>query len=77
MQEEPKKSVLTGTARLDATTEAAYAIIDKRVQDRDRKTIRLKELRLAREATDLAARAGAPAKKSRRGKSQSSYSGSR
>jgi|UPI00056634B1 hypothetical protein len=62
-QEEPRKRSLTGTAKLDATTEAAYEIIDKKVQDRDLKTARLKAQRLERDAQEALRRAGEPPKK--------------
>lgn len=54
MEEQSNSQKLTGTARLDATTEAAQAIIDQRVQDRVLKTARLRALRLEREAADPA-----------------------
>jgi hypothetical protein len=43
---------LSGTAKLDATTEAAYAIIDKRVLDRESKTAKLRALRLEMEVVE-------------------------
>ena len=48
--EDIKTKPLTKTAKLDATTDAAYEIIDRQVADRDKKTAKLKALRLAREA---------------------------
>jgi hypothetical protein len=63
---EVKVRSLTGTAKLDATTEAAYDIIDQRDRDRDIKTARLKALRLEREAQEAAARAAAPPEKKSR-----------
>jgi hypothetical protein len=43
------KPKLSKTEKLDATTDAAYEIIDKQILDRERKTALLKELRLARD----------------------------
>jgi hypothetical protein len=45
-----KTKPLNKTAKLDATTDAAYEIIDKQVLDRERKTARLRAMRLAKEA---------------------------
>lgn len=59
MDQDIKARKLSGTARLDATTDAAYAIIDKRMRDRESKTAKLKALRLEREATERAVKAGA------------------
>jgi hypothetical protein len=55
MDQEIKPPKLSGTAKLDATTEAAYAIIDKRDMDRESKTAKLKALRLEKEAAERAA----------------------
>lgn len=57
MDPDAKAPKLSGTARLDATTEAAYAIIDKRLMDRESKTVKLRALRLEKEAAERAARA--------------------
>jgi hypothetical protein len=57
MDQNAKAPILSGTARLDATTEAAYAIIDKRLLDRETKTAKLRTLRLEKEAAERAARA--------------------
>lgn len=62
MDQDVKAPKLTGTARLDATTDAAYAIIDKRVLDRETKTSRLRQLRLEKEAAEHAAKAAEPPK---------------
>ncbi|MGO4438151.1 hypothetical protein [Rhizobium sp. RAF56] len=56
-QQVTKVRSLTGTAKLDATTAAAYEIIDKRVRDRDLKTAKLRAQRLEREAREAAAKA--------------------
>ncbi len=65
MDHEIKPPKLSGTAKLDATTEAAYAIIDKRDMDREVKTAKLKALRLEGEAAERAARAAeGPGRKS-------------
>jgi hypothetical protein len=53
MDDAPKKT-LSGTAKIDATTEAAYGLIDARTAAREAKTARLRELRLAKEAADAA-----------------------
>ena len=67
MDQDAKVPKLSGTARLDATTEAAYAIIDKRLLDRDSKTAKLRALRLEKEASERAAKAGVgPKPKSKR-----------
>jgi len=63
MSEEIKTPKLTGTAKLDAITDAAYAIIDKSELDRDAKTNRLKALRLAKEAADREGAASSPSVK--------------
>jgi hypothetical protein len=47
---EARTSVLNKTAKLDATTVAAYEIIDNQAHDREKKTARLKALRLAKGA---------------------------
>lgn len=57
MEDEIKAPKLTGTAKLDATTDAAYAIIDERDLSREAKTLRLRKLRLEKEAAERAARA--------------------
>ena len=54
MEENLTKPKLTGTAKLDATTDAAYEIIDKLDLERDRKTARLKALRLLKEEASRA-----------------------
>jgi len=46
MEQDPKAPKLTGTAKLDATTDAAYEIIDKLDLERDQKTARLRSVRL-------------------------------
>jgi hypothetical protein len=55
MDQEVKAPKLSGTAKLDATTEAAYAIIDKHETDREAKTAKLKTLRLEKEAAERGA----------------------
>jgi hypothetical protein len=57
MDQDIKAPKLAGTAKLDATTEAAYAIIDKHEVDREAKTAKLKSLRLEKEAVERAAKA--------------------
>lgn len=54
-QNEPRTTPLTKTAKLDATTEAAYEIIDQQALDREKKTARLRALRLASEKEKLPA----------------------
>ncbi|NSY14785.1 hypothetical protein [Agrobacterium vitis] len=68
MDEETIVPKLTGTAKLDATTDAAYAIIDQRDLARETKTLRLRGLRLEREAAERAARAGETPKPKRKAK---------
>lgn len=68
MDEETKVPKLTRTAKLDATTDAAYAIIDKRDLDREAKTLRLRALRLEREVAERAAKAGETSKPKRKAK---------
>lgn len=70
MDQEIKAPKLSGTARLDATTEAAYAIIDKRVLDRESKTAKLRTLRLEKEAIERAAKAAKPNTKLKRKKAK-------
>lgn len=52
-QNEARTTPLTKTAKLDATTEAAYEIIDQQALDREKKTARLRALRLAAETEKL------------------------
>ncbi|WP_244481411.1 hypothetical protein [Rhizobium sp. Root1203] len=68
MDQDIKAPKLSGTAKLDATTEAAYAIIDKRVLDRESKTAKLRALRLEKEAVERAANASKSATKLKRKK---------
>jgi hypothetical protein len=69
MDQDAKAPKLSGTARLDATSEAAYAIIDKRLLDRESKTAKLRALRLEKEAAERAAKAAeVPREKFKRAK---------
>lgn len=68
MDQEIKAPKLSGTAKLDATSEAAYAIIDKSVRDRGFKTAKLRALRLEKDAVDRAAEAVQPNTKLKRKK---------
>lgn len=58
-QAETKIRSVSGTAKIDATTLAAYDIIEKRDQDRNLKTARLKALRLERDEQAAVIRATA------------------
>ncbi|KQV82120.1 hypothetical protein ASC90_23695 [Rhizobium sp. Root1220] len=68
MDQDIKTPKPSGTAKLDATTEAAYAIIDKRVLDRESKTAKLSALRLEKDAVERAANASKSATKLKRKK---------
>jgi hypothetical protein len=69
MDQDTKAPKLSGTARIDATTEAAYAIIDKGLLDRETKTAKLKAQRLEKEASERAAIAAeSPWRKSKKAK---------
>jgi hypothetical protein len=54
MENDALKPKLTKTEKLDATTDAAYEIIDRQVSEREKKTALLKEMRLARDAAAIA-----------------------
>jgi hypothetical protein len=59
----------TAISKIDATTEAAYTLIDARDSAREAKTLRLRALRLAKEEADAkAAVAAEPVKKRSRKK---------
>lgn len=62
MSEEPTKRP-TAISKIDATSEAAYTLIDARDSAREAKTIRLRALRLAKEEADAKAAAAAEPKK--------------
>lgn len=54
MENEALKPKLTKTDKLDATTEAAYEIIDRQISEREKKTALLKQMRLTRDAATVA-----------------------